>query len=166
VNEAFRTPHQHRQHDQHCEVGSARSQSLPAGDYMWVARRGDEERVLDCLVERKTKFDLGRCIVNPSKTYGPLTTRLSLWKTTPTPTPAICIDKTRKLICLQAILKHYYIEELSSSIYESIDFLIRQHRRMLSGRPRFAREISSTCSKIDNLVDRALKNPDMQYYWN
>jgi ERCC4-type nuclease len=178
VNEAFHTQHQHRQHA-HCEVGSARSQSLPAGDYMWVARRGDEERVLDCLVERKTMFDLGRCICNASKTYKPLTemevqmvklrncgirNKIFLVENDPNPDTAKQGAHTFAKDLETLYPDEGFTLERSSSIHKSIEFLIRQHRHMLSGRPRFAREVSNTCLKIEKLVDKAFKNPYMWYY--
>lgn len=53
----------------HCE----RKESFPAGDYQWVARKPDhEDRVLDCVIERKTFTDLGRSLVPaPDQTHPP-----------------------------------------------------------------------------------------------
>jgi hypothetical protein len=43
--------------------------SLAAGDYLWVAKKGTDVRLLDYCVERKTAQDLKRCLTTASKTY-------------------------------------------------------------------------------------------------
>ena len=43
--------------------------SLAAGDYLWVAKKGTDVRVLDYCVERKTRQDLERCLATASRTY-------------------------------------------------------------------------------------------------
>mmetsp|Transcript_28319 Transcript_28319/g.43393 ORF Transcript_28319/g.43393 Transcript_28319/m.43393 type:complete len:690 (+) Transcript_28319:23-2092(+) len=54
--------------------------TLPSADYMFVARhvhidtgKVREERVLNCIIERKHVNDLQRCLIKPSKKYKPLT---------------------------------------------------------------------------------------------
>ena len=52
----------------HCET-----RHLHAGDYLWIARKqGWGERVLDCIIERKTLHDLVGSVTNPSRSCAPL----------------------------------------------------------------------------------------------
>lgn len=52
----------------HCET-----RHLMAGDYMWIARKeGFEDRVLDCIIERKTLHDLVSSMSSKSTSCAPL----------------------------------------------------------------------------------------------
>lgn len=157
------------------------SKGLPAGDFMWIAKKGNQEYVLDTLIERKTPTDLVRSIEHECiGKHKPLTrVKLQMKK--------MKSSGIANLIYLLEGRNHYTVgspdyrrvntymdrdvpsygvtPRRTAGVHETIRFLIQTHHTLeASVRRNPPRASATTFDSFKRRIDDALNDPT--FLWN
>jgi ERCC4-type nuclease len=145
--------------------------SLAAGDYLWVAKRGTEVRVLDYCVERKTTTDLKRCLTTMSQTYPKIVKmghQMRQLRYSGISNPVILVEGTVAATCVQTVCRQLRNGERPGFSLEETNNLrgtqtwLLQHHDMIRREMRVARP--KTLSELRTSVTKAMECPKFKFY--